>query len=583
MHDNRPKCLTARIDCLMPPDESRRSNQGAANTADSSRAEASEAALIQALDEIFGFAHRRDAPGLIVGVALKGRTLYRRGFGLASVQHGVANLPTTRVRIASISKHFTSLACLLLAEEGKLDIDAPASRYLPELPALATMPTLRQFMAHTSGYRCTLEMGALANGLTPQPPGWQLSAMARQTDLHFAPGAGQIYCNGTYHLLSLVIERVSGASYETFLKRRIFTPLGMHDTDSIADDTEMVPRLASPHIRSPEGRWQRPVSDSELRGDGGIVSTIDDMLRWMAHMNGGKVVGNEATWRQLLEPVTLTNGLRSVYTLGLRRHRYRGVEVIHHSGGLFGLNAQMLTVPEHRLDIIIFVNGAPVRATELAGKVLDAVLSSAHLVPPRKKAAAAGYPQLAGAFYRGVSGLFIGFEQVDGKLALSLFNLPAAPVLYEEGDSLQVGFEDVGMGPLVFEKSNLQAIDGGAPDSLPVTVAGTPETLQRLGNKPSATPLSAAYLSGRYVCAALAAEARFIEEDTGHTLRLRGDYSAERRLTLTPHSSTDFAAIEPGGGGARFVISIDSVKGQLQGFWVDSYRARRLRFDRVRD
>ena len=103
------------------------------------------------LDELFASVNRSDAPGLVAGVAQHGKLLYRRGFGLASVEHGVVNSPRTRMRIGSTSKHFTCLAVMLLAEVGKLDIDAGIRTYLPELPALWPEPTLRQMMNHSRG------------------------------------------------------------------------------------------------------------------------------------------------------------------------------------------------------------------------------------------------------------------------------------------------------------------------------------------------------------------------------------------------------------------------------------------------
>ena len=121
---------------------------------------------IEAIDELFKPVNRSDAPGLVVGIAQCGKILYRRGFGLASVELGVANTPRTRMRIGSTSKHFTCVAALLLAEEGKLDIDAGVRRYLPELRDLQPEPTLRQLMTHTSGYRCTWTSDS-------SPTGWR--------------------------------------------------------------------------------------------------------------------------------------------------------------------------------------------------------------------------------------------------------------------------------------------------------------------------------------------------------------------------------------------------------------------------
>jgi D-aminopeptidase len=244
------------------------------------------------IDEVFAAFNRSDAPGLAVAVAHKGQTVYRTAFGLANLEFGVANTVHTRFRIGSTSKHFTCMAALLLQEEGKLDIDAPANAVLKELPPLKGMPTLRQFMNHTSGYRCYVELAGMAAGFAVQPAGKALPAMLRQTDANFAPGDAQLYNNGGYHLLSIAIERVSGVPFEQFLKERLFTPLGMHDTDSMPSDLDVIPgmatlytpRLPSAPVQATPG-WRRAIFvTEEVRGEGAIVSTVDDMLRWQAHL-----------------------------------------------------------------------------------------------------------------------------------------------------------------------------------------------------------------------------------------------------------------------------------------------------------
>lgn len=200
-------------------------------------------ARLAAVDALFAPFGRTDAPGCVVGIALGGRVVYRKAFGLASVQHGVANTPRTRMRIGSTSKHFTCLAALLLAEEGKLDLDAPASVALPDLtlPTLRGMPTLRQFMHHTSGWRCALDLAMLGNGMALMPTGWMPAAAARQQGVNFAPGTGQIYNNVGYHLLSMAIDRAAGMPLEAFLRERVFVPLGMDDTEGIPSDHTVTP------------------------------------------------------------------------------------------------------------------------------------------------------------------------------------------------------------------------------------------------------------------------------------------------------------------------------------------------------
>src|SRR3546814_4809605 len=147
---------------------------------------------MKSLDKLFQPWNRSDAPGLIVGVAHKGATIYRRGFGLASVEHATANTPQTKMRIGSTSKHFTSLAVLLLAEDGRVDIDASLRTYLPELAGPVGAPTLRQLMQHVGGLRDPYDLpGILLCSAFPAliPDGVCLELSQSFTSANFAPGA----------------------------------------------------------------------------------------------------------------------------------------------------------------------------------------------------------------------------------------------------------------------------------------------------------------------------------------------------------------------------------------------------------
>ena len=157
--------------------------------------EATQTSIAEQLDALFKRWDRSDAPGLVVGVALRGRTIYRRAFGMASLETRAANTPATRMRIGSTSKHFAALLLLLLAEEGKLDLDQPVRRYIAELEGPGGDPTLRQLMQHRGGSRCYVDLGFLTSGLKPRPPGFALETQRRQQGRNFAPGAAMIYNN----------------------------------------------------------------------------------------------------------------------------------------------------------------------------------------------------------------------------------------------------------------------------------------------------------------------------------------------------------------------------------------------------
>ena len=538
--------------------------------------------VITALDALFAPFNRSDAPGMVVGVALNGQTLYRRGLGLASLEHGVANTPWTRMRIGSTSKHFAALAALLLAEDGLLDIDSGVRRYLPELPPMPHEPTLRQLMTHTGGQRDSLDLGFVASGLTIKPKGVSMATQVRQRDVNFAPGDKIIYNNGGYHMLSLAIERASGLSFEQFLEERIFTPLRMHDTRSVPSDFELVPGAATLHVPTAAGGWRRGVFPSEeVRGEGAIVSTIDDMLRWLAHLRQPDTLGSAETWTQMLTPARLNNGMLTSYALGLLVETYRGVDVIHHGGTVIGGNCQMLTVPGYALDIILISNGAKVSLADLANQVIEAVLGEDVLpLPPGTPAQTASYAPLVGVLYATPAGdMVAGFGDVEGKLGLVVHNAPAIPMREAPG-ALHLDFNRVVTGPYRVAMQPLPA--GTAPPTLAFEDGGTPLTLKRL---PPAPPLAQAggALPGRYRSSDLGADAVIAFEGDELLLRIAGEFGPSV-LALSAYSTDLFGwkfagDLAPLGG----TLCVERDGAGICGLRLHTLRTRHLHFQRIGD
>lgn len=535
---------------------------------------------VAALDDLFAAVNRSDAPGLVVGVAQHGRPVYRRGFGLASIELGVANTAWTRMRIGSTSKHFTCLAALLLAEDGKLDVDAGVRRYVPELPQMKGEPTLRQLMNHTGGHRCYLDVGFLSDGMAIKPKGVALRTQVRQSDVNFAPGEKTLYNNGGYHLLSLIVERVSGVAFEQFLEERIFQPLGMVDTKSVPSDFEIHRNMATLHVAQPDGRWRRGIFPTEeVRGEGAMISTIDDMLRWLAHLRGPHSVGSDASWTQMTTPVRLNNGTAVPYALGLMVHDYRGVRVVHHAGGVIGGTCQMLTVPAHALDIIIMTNGAPVSAVELANRIIDAMLGDAVLAAREERVSSERFKSVLGKrYYAPATGFLAGFGDAGGQLGLCLMNNPPVP-LRDEGDTLRLGFEDIAMGPYTLRTGDI-ADQAEAPATLELTESGHVLRLELL---PDTAPDDAvAPLAGAWHSADLDADAVVVQEEGAWKLRIFGRYDLNE-MVLEALSADVVALAHPVHHQLRGALSIDRRDGVVTGFRVDSGRTRGMRFERRAD
>ncbi|MFM0729503.1 serine hydrolase [Paraburkholderia sediminicola] len=542
-------------------------------------ADADPDSRVSALDDIFARFNRSDAPGLVVGIAQHGM-LHRRGFGLASVELAVANTPGTRMRIGSTSKHFACLAALLLAEDGKLDIEASIRTYIPELPVLAGEPTLRQLMTHTSGYRCYLDLSVLGNVGAMMEKGDALRYQLTQQDVNFAPGERMAYCNGGYHLLSIAIARASGMAFEAFLKQRIFEPLGMVDTDSVPSDLTVVPGRATPHVPQPDGSYRRGVLPLEdLLGEGSIVSTVADMLIWLAHLRGTKRIGSDATWVQMLSPARYSSGVVGTYCLGLEREKYRGVEVIHHAGAVAGGASQMITVPAHALDIIVITNGAPVSPTELAWQVIDRLLGDGVLeaAPPRVKTAElAG---LLGRYWSQDTRTLVEILDDKGDLGFNLLNSIALPVVADQGRYC-VTFP--GMGPLSFRHVPTSLLSD-AP-VIELSNCGHVDRLVRLPDVPPPVTEFASGLIGNYVSNDLAASGTISFDGSRATLAVRGTrggWSSELQVISRDVAAT---SVKPGELSVPAVLVVEREDaGLVRGFRLSTTRSMNLHFARVDD
>lgn len=331
------------------------------------------------LDGVFTELDQCHLPGAAVGLAIDGRVIYRKGFGLANMELPCILSPGMRMRIASITKHFTCLAYMLLCEEGKARLDDPVGKYLPEVSAVCRRPTVGQLMTHTSGLRdaCDWFFYDARGRVTSDDI---LQFYCELGDVDSQAGNGFRYNDGAYLLLGLIIERISGERLEDILRKRIFEPAGMTDTLLRRWDDDFVPHSAVSHMPCSDGKFRRVLRFNEGGGQGGIVSTADDMLRWLAHMDE-PVVGTAATWTVMQEPRVLANGTSSGFGLSLITGKYRGLNTLWHSGLVLGSTAQMLKVPAAGLDIIVMTNRHDVIAGDLAYQIVDACVPNLPAKP----------------------------------------------------------------------------------------------------------------------------------------------------------------------------------------------------------
>lgn len=294
-----------------------------------------------------------DVPGAALLVVRDGAVVVRRTWGLADLEAGEPVRTDTNFRLASVSKQFTAAAILLLAQDGRLGLDDPVRRWLPSLPPITAPVTLRHLLTHASGL---VDYEDLMGEDWPGQirDAGVLALLEREDRLLFAPGTAYRYSNGGYALLALVVERASGEPFQTFVRRRIFEPLGMQGTHARVDGGPPIPHRAYGYSRI-DGRWQRTdqSSTSAVLGDGGIHSSIDDLAKWDAALDDERLL--DARWREAaFAPQQPVDGETDVeaYGFGWRVHG----DLRWHSGETVGFRNVILRWPAHRLTVVLLGN-----------------------------------------------------------------------------------------------------------------------------------------------------------------------------------------------------------------------------------
>jgi CubicO group peptidase (beta-lactamase class C family) len=331
-------------------------------------------------------------PGCAVGVGVKGKSVLERAYGMADLEREVENAPDTIFEAGSVSKQFTAAAVLLLARDGKLSIDDPVRKYVPELPDYGVPLTIRHMLTHTSGLR---DWGSVA-GIAGWPRTTRvhthahvLEIVSRQKALNFNPGTDWSYSNTGYNLAAIIVSRVSGQSFADFSRERIFKPLGMTRT-SWRDDFKRIVKHRAIAYEPADGGYREDMPFENVHGNGGLLTTVGDLLRWNENFVT-PIVGDAAFIAQQQTTAKLSDGRDQVYAFGLYVRPYRGVREVSHSGSTAGYSAFLTRFPDQHVSVAVLCNAAGASATQYAHAVAEIYLGSAlAAAPPGAAGAGAG-------------------------------------------------------------------------------------------------------------------------------------------------------------------------------------------------
>ena len=344
------------------------------------------------IDRIFARFDRPDSPGCAVGVAKDGRTLYTHGYGSANLEYGVPLTDSTVLESGSVAKQFTSSAVVLLAQDGKLSLDDDIRKYLPEVPSFGGAKiTIRHLMTHTSGLRDQwglLGIEGRGPGSQVHSPATTLDLVAHQKMLNFPPGTRYLYSNSGNALLGLIVQRVSGKTLDAFTQERLFKPLGMTHTQWRDDFTEVVRNRATAYSGSDATGYHTDMPFTNMIGNGGLLSTVHDLLRWNENLDT-PTVGGKAYVDVMQTRMKLTNGRTITYALGLEVADYGGVREVAHGGSTAGYRTHLARYPDQHVSIAVWCNYANANPTALLHQVADLVLTK-----PPQAAVQSGAPTI---------------------------------------------------------------------------------------------------------------------------------------------------------------------------------------------
>lgn len=324
---------------------------------------------VNRVDELFESYSGVGTPGAAVRVIKDGRIVLTRTYGIADVESGQPITPATNFRLASVSKQFTAMAILMLIEQRRMTLDTVLLQIYQDFPAYGDDITIEHLLRHQSGLRDYEPM--VPEGATEQVHDADVLQMMLDAESgYFTPGSAYRYSNSGYAVLAMIVEEMSNMSFAQFLSRRIFEPLGMHNTVAYQEGVSTVPNRAIGYrVTADAVEWSDQSLYSAVLGDGGIYSSLDDLFHWDQALYEDDLISNEMKQRML------TPALEN-YGYGWRIDEYRGQRRYHHSGSTSGFRNFLQRFPDERLTVIVLTNRSEPDVAPLGEAVADLFLAA---------------------------------------------------------------------------------------------------------------------------------------------------------------------------------------------------------------
>ena len=404
-------------------------------------AQSDRAALVKKLDSLAGSGVLENrAVGIAAAVVRGNDTLLLKGYGKADVEWNIPMPADAMFEIGSITKQFTAVALLQLRDQGKLSLDDDITKWLPDFDTRGNKLTLRRLLDHTSGIKGLTEMPEFGTlSMNARYPRDSAYVLIKRYPFEFPTGEAQIYNNSAFWLLGLVVEKASGGTYEDYVEKKLFEPLGMKRS-MYCNSAENVERRAHGYAvqngvvrRAPQNVHTWPFSA------GSLCSTTGDLVIWLKALHGGKVLSPKS-YAELITPSKLNDGTPLRYGMGIGVGKdVRGLNFIGHGGGIAGFVSEATWYPDAQAAIVVLMNSnGNIDPGAVAGELAAELLPGTR---PTLKQFSGDATPLAGR-YKGPSRgreMTVEVTQSAEGIAMSVNGSPARPLPWVDAWTFRQG------------------------------------------------------------------------------------------------------------------------------------------------
>jgi CubicO group peptidase (beta-lactamase class C family) len=316
--------------------------------------------------------------GGAVLLARDGKILVSKGYGLANVETNTANTSTTKFRIGSLTKQITAAAIMLLQERGKLSVKDKFCQHLENCPEAWKEITIHQLLTHTSGIPNFTALPDWKTKKTKDLTPVQVSELVRELPLKFKSGEDFEYSNTNYLLLGLIIEKVSGKSYEAFLQENIFNTLQMKNTGYDHGEQNLADRAIG---YTKKGEQNTPAEKINMKAPfsaGALYSTVEDLYKWQTAFDSQSLLKTETI------KVAFTPEKRN-YGYGWSISSWRGHPVMSHTGAIDGFSSHLMKFPQEKAAVIVLLNNDKAQPVPLALDLTSILYGEKYELPKERK------------------------------------------------------------------------------------------------------------------------------------------------------------------------------------------------------